>query len=129
MKLSSMQGIRFVIGCCVLILALCGGAYGQVSSAQLGGAVTDNSGAVIGGAHVTIVNAGTGASFASTMRDALLDMGRQSDLAGLGYKDLLLALEEARSRQLPLPVTALATQYLSAYFQGHDPSQASAKHP
>ena len=80
-------------------------------------------------AVLEVVNAGTGASFASTMRDALLDMGRQSDLAGLGYKDLQLALAEARSRQLPLPVTALATQYLSAYFQGHGPSQASAKHP
>src|SRR5579885_2865155 len=62
MKLSSMQRICFIIGCCFLVLGRCGGAHAQVSSAQLGGAVTDNSGAVITGAHITIVNTGTGAT-------------------------------------------------------------------
>ena len=63
MEVSSMQCIRRVICGCVLIVALCGeAAYGQVSSAQLSGAVTDNSGAVIAGAHVTVLNTGTGAT-------------------------------------------------------------------
>jgi hypothetical protein len=62
MKLASMQWIRFTISFCVLGLALCEGARAQVSSALLGGAVTDNSGAVIAGAHVTVVNTGTGAT-------------------------------------------------------------------
>jgi hypothetical protein len=44
-------------------------------------------------------------------------MGRQSDLVGLGYKDLLLALQEAHSREVTLPVTALATQFLAEYHQ------------
>ncbi|MEZ0074688.1 NAD(P)-dependent oxidoreductase [Planotetraspora sp. GP83] len=64
-----------------------------------------------------VVNAGTGASFMSTNRDALLEMGRQSDLIGLGYKDLLLALQEAHGREVALPVTALATQFLAKYHQ------------
>lgn len=62
MRISSMPCIRGVIRCCILVLALGGEAYGQVSSAQLGGAISDNSGAVIAGAHVTILNTGTGAS-------------------------------------------------------------------
>jgi 3-hydroxyisobutyrate dehydrogenase-like beta-hydroxyacid dehydrogenase len=66
-------------------------------------------------AALKVVNAGTGASFVSTNRDALLEMGRQSDLAELGHKDLLLALREAHSRKIGLPVTALATQFLADY--------------
>ncbi len=63
MKMSSVQCLRAVI-CCYLAMMLgwCCGAYGQVSSAQVGGVVTDHSGAVIAGAHVTLVNTGTGAS-------------------------------------------------------------------
>jgi len=70
-------------------------------------------------AVMEVVNAGTGASFMSTMRDAVLEMARVSDLADLGYKDLQLALEQAHRRQLALPVTALATQYLADYFEHH----------
>jgi 3-hydroxyisobutyrate dehydrogenase-like beta-hydroxyacid dehydrogenase len=66
-------------------------------------------------AALRVVNAGTGASFVSTNRDALLEMGRRSDLAELGYKDLLLALHEAHDRMIGLPVTALATQFLDDY--------------
>jgi hypothetical protein len=62
MKMSSMQCLRSVLCCLLVIFGLGYGAYGQVSSAQLGGLVTDNSGAVIAGAHVTVVNTGTGAS-------------------------------------------------------------------
>ena len=62
MKLASMQWIRFAISLCFVGLALCEGAHAQVSSALLGGTVTDNSGAVIAGAHVTVVNTGTGAT-------------------------------------------------------------------
>lgn len=66
-------------------------------------------------AALAVVNAGTGASFVSTNRDALLEMGRHSDLAELGHKDLMLALREAHRRGVALPVTALATQFLADY--------------
>ncbi len=62
MKLTCTSGIRHVICIWLLIIASCYAAYGQVSSAQLGGVVTDNSGAVVAKAHVSIVNAGTGAT-------------------------------------------------------------------
>ncbi|MEV7391075.1 NAD(P)-dependent oxidoreductase [Streptomyces sp. NPDC091215] len=62
-----------------------------------------------------VVNAGTGASFMSANRDALLEMGRQADLFGIAYKDLLLALQEGHGRDIALPVTALATQFLGNY--------------
>jgi 3-hydroxyisobutyrate dehydrogenase len=73
-------------------------------------------------AALEVVNAGTGASFMSTNREALLEMGRQSDLAGLGYKDLLLALQEAHSWEISLPVTAIATQFLADYHK-NQPTQ------
>ncbi|PWI19394.1 hypothetical protein DI272_38485 [Streptomyces sp. Act143] len=68
-------------------------------------------------AVLEVVNAGTGASFMSTNRAAVLDMGQQSDLPELGYKDLLLALGEAHHRKIVLPVTALATQFLTDYHE------------
>ncbi|MFF3517482.1 hypothetical protein [Streptomyces sp. NPDC002573] len=53
----------------------------------------------------------------STNRAALLEMGRRSDLGGLGCKDLLLSLQAAHSREVRLPVTAPATQFLAEYHQ------------
>src|SRR3954447_20668822 len=61
MERSNMQYLRSIV-CCVAILWMASGAWGQVSSAQLAGLVTDNSGAVVAGAHVTISNTGTGAN-------------------------------------------------------------------
>lgn len=66
-------------------------------------------------AALEVVNAGTGASFMSTHRDLVLQMGRSSDLVGIGYKDLRLALDEAHGRDVHLPTTAVATQFLAAY--------------
>ena len=70
---------------------------------------------------MAVINAGTGASFMSTHRDIVLEMGRNTDLVGLGYKDLLLALEEAHQLKVNLPVTAVANQFLASY---HRESQA-----
>jgi 3-hydroxyisobutyrate dehydrogenase-like beta-hydroxyacid dehydrogenase len=64
---------------------------------------------------LAVINAGTGASFMSTKRDLVLEMGKHSDLIGIGYKDLMLALDEAHRNNVSLPITALATQFLAGY--------------
>jgi 3-hydroxyisobutyrate dehydrogenase len=63
-----------------------------------------------------VINAGTGRSYMSEDRDTVLATARHADLIGIGYKDLLLALQEAHQRELGLPITALATQLLGTYF-------------
>jgi Carboxypeptidase regulatory-like domain len=62
MRLLGTQYIRFAICLWLTILCYSYAANGQVSSAQIGGVVTDESGAVVPGANVQIVNRGTGAS-------------------------------------------------------------------
>jgi hypothetical protein len=61
MKQLTLKSVRIV--CCGLaLLWLLHTAHGQVSSAEIGGTVSDSSGASIPGASVLIVNQGTGAT-------------------------------------------------------------------
>ena len=62
MRLFGMHYVRYVICLWLMILCYSCVSNGQVSSAQIGGVVTDNSGAVVPGADVQVVNRGTGAS-------------------------------------------------------------------
>ena len=56
------QSLRKVFGgTCVLLLLLALPAFGQISTAQLNGKVTDTSNAVLPGATVTVIQADTGA--------------------------------------------------------------------
>src|ERR1041384_4603372 len=56
------QSVRSVFGgTCVLLLLLALPAFGQISTAQLSGKVTDTSNAVLPGATVTVTQTDTGA--------------------------------------------------------------------
>ncbi len=63
---ASVPKICSVLFCFVLLAAASGVAYAQLTTADLIGTVTDASGAVIGGASVTIVNTATGVSRSTT---------------------------------------------------------------
>src|ERR1035437_6148420 len=62
MNLSTSKFIRYIACCGLALLWLLPTVRGQVSSAEIGGLVTDSSGAILPGATVVIVNQGTGES-------------------------------------------------------------------
>lgn len=66
MRLFSLQSVRYIVCCGLALLWLLPTAQAQVSSAQIGGVVTDSSGALLPGVSVKIVNHATGASRSTT---------------------------------------------------------------
>lgn len=61
-----MSAHGFLLRAVVSVLAVAGALYGQATTGQFGGTITDPSGASIPNAKVTVTNAGTGASRAVT---------------------------------------------------------------
>src|ERR1039458_2117172 len=61
MKLFKAHSVIFIVCCALALLSFFPAAHAQVSSAEIGGVVTDSSGAILPGANVLIVNQGTGA--------------------------------------------------------------------
>src|ERR1035437_3453146 len=62
MKCFKANSEFFIVCCALALLWFLPAAHAQVSSAEIGGVVTDSSGASLPGAHVLIVSQGTGAS-------------------------------------------------------------------
>ena len=61
MKCFKANSEFFIVCCALALLWLFPAAHAQVSSAEIGGVVTDSSGAILPSANVLIVNQGTGA--------------------------------------------------------------------
>jgi hypothetical protein len=61
MKFFKATSQFFIVCCGLALLWFLPAAHAQVSSAEIGGVVTDSSGAILPGANVLIVNQGTGA--------------------------------------------------------------------
>ena len=84
-------------------------AQSEVGGASLNGTVTDPSGAVIGGAKLTVTNTGTGlARTLETTGDGLYNFGRLP----VGVYDLSVAapgFKTARRTGLPLNIGAVVT--------------------
>jgi hypothetical protein len=70
MKQSTSQFVRLIACCGLALLWLLPTAHGQVSSAEIGGTVSDSSGASLPGASVLIFNQGTGASRSTVTNQA-----------------------------------------------------------
>src|SRR4051812_21703948 len=141
MERSSMRYLGTIVWCCAVILGMClgtcCGAYAQVSSAQLGGMVTDNSGAVIAGAHVMIVNTGTGASRSVNTNATgefimpALDPGSYTvtvDAQGFekAVNNVTLTIGDKKSLRFPLAIGA-ATQSVTVSSSGELINTTSAE--
>src|ERR1700740_3375818 len=96
--------MRSIVGFTILVFAIAVGVRAQLATADMVGTVTDNTGAVVPQAHVTVTHLGTG-----TARTIDTDQSGEFTFSKLQIGDYSVAVEAGGFQKFVVPTVTLAS--------------------